>query len=151
MNELETFYKNKEVVTIEEKIDSLKNFLGGIFNFYTEKGEPTKEMMLACLEMEYKERMGITLPEVKFWDRIRFRANNDDYRPVIWPPMGPYWCSGYGDDYSIIVAYIPHKTTYNQLKEYWPEANNIDVMEENVQIIFSNRFPKPNWWTKHTF
>lgn len=36
------------------------------------------------------------------WERHRFHANEDDYRSVIWPPLGPYWCSGYGDGYSTV-------------------------------------------------
>jgi hypothetical protein len=83
---------------------------------------------------------------VKSWDRIRFFANEDDYRSVIWPPLGPYWCSGYGDDHSVVVAYLPHGTTDKDLKKYWPEARDIDRMQEDVQISFSDRFSKPDWW-----
>jgi hypothetical protein len=32
------------------------------------------------------------------WIRYRFHANADDYRPVKFPPPGPYWCSGYLGD-----------------------------------------------------
>lgn len=80
------------------------------------------------------------------WDRIRFHANPEDYRPVTWPPAGPYWCSGEGDGYSVVVAYMPHGTTDEQLREFWPEASNIDRMQENVDITYSSRFAKPTWW-----
>ena len=65
------------------------------------------------------------------WMRVRFHANEGDYRPIKWPPPGPYWCSGEGDDYSIIVAYV---RTQKQIKEFWPEASEIDVMNEQCPI-----------------
>lgn len=78
------------------------------------------------------------------WIRARFCANLDDYRPVKWPPPGPYWCSGYGDDYSIVVAYVKNE---EQIKEFWPEATDIDAEEVN-EIVFTDRFSKPDWWTE---
>lgn len=78
------------------------------------------------------------------WLRCRFHANEDDFRPVLWPPPGPYWCSGYGDGYSIIVAYVK---TIDQIKEYWPEATNIDSSEED-EIVYSDRFQKPKWYNE---
>jgi hypothetical protein len=83
---------------------------------------------------------------MKKWDRVRFHANEDDWRPVIWPPIGPYWCSGSGDNYAVIVAYFPTGSTDEDIKKYWPEASNIDRMQENVDISFSDRFAKPDWW-----
>lgn len=80
------------------------------------------------------------------WDRIRFHANEEDYRPVIWPTLGPYWCSGEGDGYSIVVAYFPHGATNEEIKKYWPEATEIDRMQTNVPLTFSDRFAKPDWW-----
>lgn len=80
------------------------------------------------------------------WDRLRFHANLDDYRPVLWPPPGPYWCSGEGDDYSIVVAYVP--TGFRDLFKFWPEAQNVDALQTNTTLSFSDRFPKPDWWTK---
>lgn len=85
-------------------------------------------------------------PGVKSWDRIRFHANPDDYRSVKWPPVGPYWYSGSGDGYSIVVAYVPHGFTYSDIRKYWPEAKGIDRMQEDVQIEFTDRFAKPDWW-----
>lgn len=85
-------------------------------------------------------------PKVKSWDRVRFKANEEDYRCVPWPPMGPYWCSGFGDNYAIVVAYVPHGTTNAKLKKYWPEAKEVDRMKESIQIEFSDRFAKPDWW-----
>jgi hypothetical protein len=85
-------------------------------------------------------------PGVTSWDRIRFHASADDHRCVVWPPLGPYWRSGEGDGYSIIVAYLPAGTKNSVLKKYWPEASAIDRMQEGVQIEFTDRFAKPDWW-----
>ena len=80
------------------------------------------------------------------WDRIRFKANEDDYRPVTVPALGPYWCSGFGDGYSIVVAFVPHQTTDKQIKRFWPEAEEINRMQTDVPLEWSNRFPKPDWY-----
>jgi hypothetical protein len=74
--------------------------------------------------------------------RARFKANPDDYRSVIWPVKYPYWCSGYGDDYSIVVAFVEN---LKQLKKQWPEAEDIDF-EEVEKVEFTERFAKPDWY-----
>lgn len=73
--------------------------------------------------------------------RARFRANYDDYRAIEWPVKHPYWCSGYGDDYSIVIAYADSEEDILRL---WPEASEIDA-EEVTEYYFSDRFPKPEW------
>lgn len=76
------------------------------------------------------------------WLRARFRTNQEDYRPVIVPPPGPYWCTGYGDNYSVIVAYLQSGVS---LYTYWPDAYNVEY-EEVDKPEFSARFPKhPEW------
>lgn len=79
------------------------------------------------------------------WTRYRFKANGDDYRPVKFPPPGPYWCTGSALDssYSIVVAYLPEGTT---LTDWWPEADEVEE-EARSEITFTDRFPKPQWWT----
>lgn len=74
--------------------------------------------------------------------RCRFKANEDDYRPVNWPVKHPYWCTGYGEGYSIIVAYANSKA---EIKRNWPEARDIDVTEVDG-YSFTDRFPKPEWF-----
>jgi len=74
--------------------------------------------------------------------RARFKANMDDYRPVKWPVKHPYWCTGYGTNYSIIVAYADNEA---EILENWPEAQDIDI-EEVDEYTFSSRFPKPDWF-----
>jgi hypothetical protein len=38
--------------------------------------------------------------------RARFHANEDDWRAVKFPPPGPYWCTGYGENYSIALLWL---------------------------------------------
>lgn len=76
------------------------------------------------------------------WIRCRFHANLDDYRPIKWPPAGPYWCSGISSDCSIVIAYVKQAS---QIKEFWPEAHDEDC-ESRDEITYTNRFPKPDWW-----
>jgi hypothetical protein len=82
------------------------------------------------------------------WLRVRFTSNADDYRPISFPPPGPYWCSGYTvnndfecDEY-ILIAYVKKES---DITKFWPEAKNLNCTEEK-QITFSDRFPKPDWW-----
>lgn len=76
--------------------------------------------------------------------RARFRANLGDYRSVNWPVKHPYWCSGYGKDYSIVVAYADDEA---EILRNWPEATDIDA-EEKTEYVFTDRFPKPDWFNK---
>lgn len=75
--------------------------------------------------------------------RARFKADAEDYRPVKWPPPGPYWCTGYAGDesHSIVMAYARDE---DQIREFWPEASDIDV-EEAAEYVFTDRFPEPKW------
>lgn len=41
--------------------------------------------------------------------RARFMTTSSDYRPVVWPIRHPYWCTGYCDGMSVIVAYADAK------------------------------------------
>lgn len=76
--------------------------------------------------------------------RARFKADPEDYRPIKWPPPGPFWCTGYsGDDsHAIVVAYVDNE---DQVREFWPEAEDIES-EERTEYTFTDRFPCPKWW-----
>ena len=76
---------------------------------------------------------------------VRFHANEADWRPVKFPPPGPCWCTGYGDGYATVVAWLPKKGWRKLLKEHWPEATNIDMEDRPEGPQFSGRFPKPDW------
>lgn len=73
--------------------------------------------------------------------RARFKANPDDYRPVKWPVKHPYWCTGYGEDCSIVVAYADDDA---EILTNWPEATDIESVPA-TEYLFSSRFPKPDW------
>ena len=73
--------------------------------------------------------------------RVRFKANADDYRPINWPIKHPYWCSGYGDNYSIVISYADD---VDYIYKNWPEATDLDITEE-TEYVFTDRFPKPSW------
>lgn len=74
--------------------------------------------------------------------RARFHANPDDPRPVNWPIKHPYWVSGSGDDYHVMVAYADDEA---EILRNWPEAKNIDA-EEVDDYTFTDRFPRPHWF-----
>lgn len=74
--------------------------------------------------------------------RARFSVRDPDYRPVVWPIKHPYWCTGQGDDYAVLVAYADDE---EELLRNWPDADNI-ATEEVVEYQFTPRFPKPDWF-----
>lgn len=73
--------------------------------------------------------------------RVRFEANQDDFRPINWPVKHPFWCTGYGDDHSIVVSYADSE---QYIYDNWPEAENLDIQEVDA-YEFSDRFPRPTW------
>jgi hypothetical protein len=79
--------------------------------------------------------------------RIRFFTKADDCRPVNWPIKHPYWITGEAGDgsYSVLVAYADDE---QYIYDNWPEATDLDVMEETDSYTFTGRFPKPEWWTE---
>lgn len=81
------------------------------------------------------------------WHRYRFKANYEDSRPVKFPPPGPTWETGLDGNgrYAIRIAYIPEKDP-KIIKEFWPEATKIEWLDECDEIIYTSRFPKPDWW-----
>ena len=82
------------------------------------------------------------------WRRYRFYTKAvDDYRPLIFNPAYPWWCSGITGDgqYAIIVAYLPSN---EPLERYWDDAPEVEYTEEEA-ITFSSRFPKPGYYQVH--
>ena len=86
--------------------------------------------------------------------RYRFKTwSVDDPRPLIdfAPIKMPWWCSGFGfgkhgarpyeDEYAIIICYLPKD---EDLKKYWDDAFDVDA-EDAERIIYTDRFPKPDW------
>jgi hypothetical protein len=79
------------------------------------------------------------------WARYRFKTKSvDDYRPLIFNPKYPWWCTGFTGEgeAAIIVAYLPHsENIYN----YWNDAFDMDWTSEK-EISFSDRFPQPDYY-----
>ena len=73
--------------------------------------------------------------------RVRFKANLEDYRSVLWPVKHPYWCTGHSEFHSIVVAYADNE---KEIYKNWPEAEDLDI-EEVTEYLFTSRFPKPSW------
>lgn len=77
------------------------------------------------------------------WIRYRFKTRAiDDYRPLIFNPKYPWWCSGFSDKEAVIIAYLPGN---EDLFEYWDDASDIEYTEHD-EITFSGRFPKPEYF-----
>jgi hypothetical protein len=73
--------------------------------------------------------------------RIRFKANPEDPRPINWPIKHPYWITGSGEGYSIVVSYADDEA---YIHTNWPEAKDLEVAEVDG-YVFTDRFPRPNW------
>lgn len=76
--------------------------------------------------------------------RVRFKCNPDDPRPIHWPITHPYWVSGSGEGYSIVVAYADNEA---EILRNWPDAYDLDC-EERDGYTFTDRFPKPIWFDR---
>jgi hypothetical protein len=79
------------------------------------------------------------------WRRYRFHTHSvDDYRPLIFNPAYPWWCSATAGDgqSATIVAYL---STDEPLEKYWDDAFGVEYTEEEA-IVFSDRFPKPEYY-----
>lgn len=80
------------------------------------------------------------------YERHRFKTDPSDYRPVAFPPPGPYWFTGGNVDHSIVIAYLPKGES---LLKWWPDA--VDVESEDTEVIvFTSRFACPDWWSPAT-
>ncbi len=94
--------------------------------------------------MREKESATTNAAPVLAWKRYRFQQPTADYRPVKFPPPGPYWCTGYTSDAAILVAYLPAD---RNLADFWPEARAVEELDAPDGPRFTDRFPKPEWWS----
>ena len=76
--------------------------------------------------------------------RIRFHANEEDPRPIKFPVKHPYWISGYGEGFSIVISYAD---SIAYIFENWPEAEFLEVTEVE-KYVFTDRFPRPEWFSE---
>ena len=67
----------------------------------------------------------------------------NDYRPVKWPIKYPAWCSAESSNSFGLVVYAEDE---DSIKELWPEAYDINILEKDTEIRFTLRFPKPEWY-----
>ena len=74
--------------------------------------------------------------------RFRFHCNVDDPRPVNWPVKHPYWITGEGEDYAVVVSYGDDE---KYIIENWPDATEIEG-DKSDEYFFSDRFPRPEWF-----
>lgn len=94
-------------------------------------------------ELESSETSS-SLPWAKAW----FACSQEDYRPLHFPPPGPFWHTGTtGSAHEpTVLAYIPNVPVREQLLlHYWPDAHQIAWGAED-SIRFTDRFPQPSWW-----
>lgn len=92
-------------------------------------------------------KWGMGMSDKEKWLRVRFVSDADDFRPIYKGnnPDGPWWCSGYNSKGSaIIVAYVKNA---NSVFKQWPEATEVESSLCD-KVEFSDRFPKPEWWTE---
>ena len=81
---------------------------------------------------------------VKLLRLVRFRSNYFDPRPVNWPLKHPYWITGYAADesYATVRSYADDEA---YILNNWPDATDLEVIEVDG-YIFTDRFPKPDWF-----
>lgn len=95
-------------------------------------------------ELESTKRLnGISKERMKY-KKYRFKTRAlEDYRPLLDMKeiQCPWWCSGEGSDYAIIICYLPQE---EDLYKYWDDAYDIDEEETN-QIVYTDRFKKPDY------
>lgn len=75
--------------------------------------------------------------------RARFKTDPNDPRPVNWPIKHPYWVTGCSGANATIVAYADDEA---EIMRNWPDAEEIDVMDDVDTYTYTSRFPKPDWF-----
>lgn len=68
-----------------------------------------------------------------------------DYRSLVWPVRHPYWCSASADNGLIVVAFVESE---KELLANWPDALEIDIMSEETEYGYTDRFPEPDYMTR---
>jgi len=83
--------------------------------------------------------------------RLRFLVPCDDPRPVLYPPPGPWWCTGerMGEDPASVVVFVVdaenEQTAETLALLHWPDALEVEVAPQDGWP-FSDRFPCPPWF-----
>lgn len=87
------------------------------------------------------------------WIRYRLKTKSvADWRPLVYDPRYPSWCSGYGGDeedgpaFAVIIIYLP---VGEDLMKYYDDAFDVEADECN-EITFTDRFPRPKSFQEMT-
>lgn len=88
----------------------------------------------------------------RFW--LSWEEKSDDHRPLTYPPNEAiigWWCSGYGDDYATIVAWVEavdEDAARAAVAKDWPESASSEWRFcEEVERGWrpGDRFPLSTW------
>lgn len=79
------------------------------------------------------------------WKRYRLKTKSiEDYRPLIFNPKYPWWCSGESEDYAVIIAFFPED---ENIFKYWDDAFDVEFTTcKNIE--FTDRFQKPKYFVE---
>ena len=79
------------------------------------------------------------------WIRYRLKTRSvADWRPLVYDPRYPSWCSGYGgneeegNSFAVVIIYLPPE---EDLMKYYDDAFDVE-QEETDAITFTDRFPR---------
>lgn len=65
----------------------------------------------------------------------------EDVRPLKYNPKYPWWIVFQAQSHTNIRMYLPDS---EKLSQYYNDSYNIET-EVHDSIIYTNRYPKPNW------
>lgn len=98
----------------------------------------TRDWLRGCLSTDPADE------STRQWRRYTFKIRSvNDWRPVIFNPRYPFWCSGEAGDgsFATMVAYLHDEP----LENYWPDAFDASFTVSH-KIEFTDRFPKPAYF-----
>jgi hypothetical protein len=72
-----------------------------------------------------------------------FTTETEDVRPLKYNPKYPWWIVFQAQSHTNIRMYLPDN---ENLSHYYDDAYDIES-EVHYTIVYTNRFPKPNWTT----
>lgn len=75
--------------------------------------------------------------------KVNIKEVNHDSRPVIWPIDYPVWLSGETCTDFIFIGYFESES---KLKVAYPEAFDIELLEDNTEVKFTERLQCPSWY-----
>lgn len=76
------------------------------------------------------------------WLQIEFLTRES--RPARWPALGPSWAFDYDTTRLFVTAFWP-KDRLDQVFEFWPDADDLRVIEEVDEIRYDDRLFRYDW------